>query len=280
METAKGPTHISQVAMVVHDLDASMKMLHDTLGWGPWNVYEHVPPKLHDTHLRGKPVAFSMLGAECEVQPGLVVELVQPLDGPSIYKEWLEEHGEGVQHIACMMHSQSDSDAFKQRMGGPGSEGADGWPNRRDDRVLLPRHRADAQVRPRIRERSRHRPDSEPDLPAELTDSPRISWNAISTGSTGRRPPTASRSGPVPAVEGEALRILVIGDPYCPSAAFQEAFRRLAGRHEVTFGTSSTNPNGCRAPRRKPASRSTWEARTRSWPRSMGTMSWSSRARR
>jgi glyoxalase/bleomycin resistance protein/dioxygenase superfamily protein len=42
-----------------------------------------------------------------------VFELVQPLDGPSIYKEWLEEHGEGVQHIACMMHSQADSDAFK-----------------------------------------------------------------------------------------------------------------------------------------------------------------------
>ena len=39
-----------------------------------------------------------MLGAECEVQPGLVFELVQPLDGPSIYKEFLEEHGEGVQH--------------------------------------------------------------------------------------------------------------------------------------------------------------------------------------
>ncbi len=31
------------------------------------------------------------------------------------------------------------------------------------------------------------------------------------------------------------MRILVIGDPYCPSAAFQEAFRRLASRHEVTF---------------------------------------------
>jgi hypothetical protein len=114
METGKGPTHISQVAMVVRDLDASMKMLHETLGWGPWNVYEHVPPKLHHTHLRGKDVAFSMLGAECEVQPGLVFELVQPLDGPSIYKEWLDEHGEGVQHIACMMHSQGDSDAFKR----------------------------------------------------------------------------------------------------------------------------------------------------------------------
>ena len=72
MAESSGPTRISQVAMVVRDLDASMKMFHETLGWGPWNVYEHVPPKLHHTHLRGEAVAFSMLGAECEVQPGLV----------------------------------------------------------------------------------------------------------------------------------------------------------------------------------------------------------------
>ena len=108
-------THISQVALVVKDLDATMKLLHETLGWGPWNVYEHVPPKLHHQELHGKPADYSMLGAECEVQPGLVVELVQPLEGDSIYKEWLDQHGEGVQHIACMMHSQEDSDAFKKR---------------------------------------------------------------------------------------------------------------------------------------------------------------------
>ncbi|MEA2606522.1 MAG: methylmalonyl-CoA/ethylmalonyl-CoA epimerase [Chloroflexota bacterium] len=108
------PTHISQIAMVVHDLDATMKHLNETLGWGPWNVYEHVPPKLHHTHLRGEEVAFSMLGAECEVQPGIVFELVEHLAGPIIYKEHLEKYGEGVQHIACMMHSQADSDEFKK----------------------------------------------------------------------------------------------------------------------------------------------------------------------
>ena len=36
------PTKISQVAMVVRDVDATMRVLHETLGWGPWNVYEHL----------------------------------------------------------------------------------------------------------------------------------------------------------------------------------------------------------------------------------------------
>ena len=106
MEKKPGhPYRISQIAVVVKDIDARSKTYHELFGWGPWNVYEHVPPKLHDTHLHGKPADFSMLGAECEVQPGLVFELVQPLDGDSIYKEHLDEHGEGVQHLALMSHT-------------------------------------------------------------------------------------------------------------------------------------------------------------------------------
>jgi D-3-phosphoglycerate dehydrogenase / 2-oxoglutarate reductase len=31
------------------------------------------------------------------------------------------------------------------------------------------------------------------------------------------------------------MRILVVGDPYCPASAFREAFRPLAGEHDVTF---------------------------------------------
>jgi methylmalonyl-CoA/ethylmalonyl-CoA epimerase len=122
MQPPEKPYRISQVAVVVKDIDAAMKMYHEMFGWGPWNVYEHVPPKLHDQHLHGKGENYSMIGAECEVQPGLVFELIQPLDGPSIYKEHLEKHGEGVQHIAMMMHTQEEADAAKKRWQDAGYE--------------------------------------------------------------------------------------------------------------------------------------------------------------
>ncbi|MGH9893650.1 MAG: VOC family protein, partial [bacterium] len=109
-----------QIAMVVRDLDASMKVYYETLAWGPWNVYELGPPELHSTTLHGKPVQFSMLVAQCEVPPGVVIELVQPLDGPSVYKEWLDEHGEGVQHIACRTKTQAEADEFKGKWVGRG----------------------------------------------------------------------------------------------------------------------------------------------------------------
>jgi methylmalonyl-CoA/ethylmalonyl-CoA epimerase len=121
MQTPQHPMKISQIAVVTRDLDKTMKAYHEAFGWGPWNVYEHVPPKLHHTHLRGKPVSFSMLGAECDVN-GVIFELIQPLDGPSIYKEWLDEHGEGVQHIACMTHSQDESDELKRRFAASGAK--------------------------------------------------------------------------------------------------------------------------------------------------------------
>jgi len=111
---------ISQIAVVVRDLDASMKVYHELLGWGPWNVYEHVPPALHSTHVRGEPVEFSMLGAETDVD-GIGFELVQPLTGPTIYQEFLDKYGEGIQHIAVMKHTQTESDEFKQTMSESGA---------------------------------------------------------------------------------------------------------------------------------------------------------------
>ena len=100
---------ISQIAVVVRDIDDALEKYHRALGWGPWNVYEHKPPMLHSTELHGKPAEFTMLGAECHAGP-IVFELLQPLEGPSIYKEWLDEHGEGLHHVAVMVptHEQAD----------------------------------------------------------------------------------------------------------------------------------------------------------------------------
>ena|SRR5688572_11058912 len=117
---AQAPMAISQIAIVVKDIKAAMEAYQTALGWGPWNVYEHKPPLLHHTELRGQPQAYTMIGAETHVGP-IVVELIQPVEGPSIYKEWLEAKGEGLHHIAVMAHSQEESDAIKTRFGAMGA---------------------------------------------------------------------------------------------------------------------------------------------------------------
>src|SRR5271157_4340920 len=151
------PMKITQIAVVVRDMDTALKSYTETLGWGPWSVFDYKPPLLHDTRVRGEAVEYRMIGAETSVD-GLGFELIQPVSGPSIYQEFLDSHGEGVQHIACMKHSYEDSSLVREHWH---SNGAEERQDRRLDRVLLPGHRPDAQVRARIRQWSRYRPQAE-----------------------------------------------------------------------------------------------------------------------
>src|SRR6202007_553876 len=93
----------------------------ENLGWGPWSVFEYAPPLLHDTVVRGQPCEFRMIGAETSVD-GLGFELIQPVSGPSLYQEFLDTHGEGVQHIACMKHSADDSALMQEHWRANGAE--------------------------------------------------------------------------------------------------------------------------------------------------------------
>jgi hypothetical protein len=70
--------------------------------------------------VRGEPVEYTMIGAEAHVGP-IDVELLQPVDGPSIYKEWLEEHGEGMHHIAVMRHTPEESEETMRHFGDLGA---------------------------------------------------------------------------------------------------------------------------------------------------------------
>lgn len=53
------------------------------------------------TEYKGKPApgAQSLL-AFFDVGPGLQLELIQPNEEPSTWREFLDEHGEGVHHLA------------------------------------------------------------------------------------------------------------------------------------------------------------------------------------
>jgi methylmalonyl-CoA/ethylmalonyl-CoA epimerase len=118
---ASGPLSISQIAIVVNDIDDALEKYTRILGWGPWNVYEHAPPSLHDTYLHGEATEYTMIGAEAHVG-AIDVELIQPVEGPSIYKEWLDEHGEGMHHIAVMRHTPEESEETMRHFNGLGAE--------------------------------------------------------------------------------------------------------------------------------------------------------------
>src|SRR3984957_14759467 len=116
-----GPMTITQIAVVVADMQSALRSYTENLGWGPWSVFEYAPPLLHDTVVRGQPCEYRMIGAETSVD-GLGFELIQPVSGPRIYQEFLDSHGEGVQHIACMKHSSEDSSLVREHWHSNGAE--------------------------------------------------------------------------------------------------------------------------------------------------------------
>jgi methylmalonyl-CoA/ethylmalonyl-CoA epimerase len=104
---------ITQISLVVRDMEKTMKAYHRVFGWGPWNVFEHVPPVHHETEYRGKKVHYTLLGAETMVG-SVNFELLQPLEGENIWTEWLEKHGEGICSIAVMFKEKEEGDRAKE----------------------------------------------------------------------------------------------------------------------------------------------------------------------
>ncbi len=116
LDGSKLDYRITQISVVVRDLRATMEEYHRLLGWGPWNVFEHVPPTHHNTEVNGEAVHYTLLGAETYVggeESGMNFELLQPLEGPSVWRTFLDEKGEGIYSIATMFKEQAEGDAAK-----------------------------------------------------------------------------------------------------------------------------------------------------------------------
>jgi hypothetical protein len=99
---------ITQIAFVVEDIDDGMDRFGALLGLGPWDVFEFEPPTLQDTTFRGEPHDYSMTLA-LTYAGETMIELIEPKEGESIYTEHLDEHGEGLHHVACFAFEDTEA---------------------------------------------------------------------------------------------------------------------------------------------------------------------------
>ncbi len=91
---------VSQVGMVVEDLDDGMERFEAILGVDEWAELRFEPPALTEATYRGEPAEFTFRLALAEVGD-IDLELIEPLSGENVYTDHLEEHGEGLHHLAC-----------------------------------------------------------------------------------------------------------------------------------------------------------------------------------
>ncbi len=95
---------IDQICVVVRDIHAAMEQYRTLMGLGPWRVYTFSAPRVKDMTYRGKPAEYSMRVAFAQCG-ALQFELIQPVQGPTIYHEFLERNGEGIHHFGVWVPS-------------------------------------------------------------------------------------------------------------------------------------------------------------------------------
>lgn len=98
---------IGQIGIVVRDLERALERYSALLGLGPWSGYMYGPTTVPALTYRGQPGGYSMRLALAGGSPQ--VELLEPLEGPSIYHEWLDSRAEGLHHLGIYIDSLADA---------------------------------------------------------------------------------------------------------------------------------------------------------------------------
>jgi methylmalonyl-CoA/ethylmalonyl-CoA epimerase len=107
---------VLQIGIVVKDLQKAMEFYWEVFGIGPWRIRTFQPPALTNAEVRGQPELFTMKLGIATIG-NMQWELIQPLTGNSIYKEFLDQKGEGLHHVACDVGDYEQAVALMKKHG-------------------------------------------------------------------------------------------------------------------------------------------------------------------
>lgn len=88
---------VDQLCFLVEDIDRGVAEYSELFGATHWRGYRYAPDTVPALGYRGDPGRFAFWVALSDTDPQ--IELIQSLEGPSIYTEWIEQRGLGFHHI-------------------------------------------------------------------------------------------------------------------------------------------------------------------------------------
>jgi methylmalonyl-CoA/ethylmalonyl-CoA epimerase len=106
--------HLIQVGVVVRDMDKAVKRL-ESLGIGPFRPM-NLPPLKGKALFHGKPTDAKVKGLQAKME-NIEIELIQPLEGKSPHKQFLDSKGEGIHHIAFLVDDLDKEEANFTKQG-------------------------------------------------------------------------------------------------------------------------------------------------------------------
>ncbi len=90
---------VDQVCTVVKDFEGTVKLLSEKLGIGPFKCWDVKPPALFERTFRGSTDAKWTMRLGVALVGKTQWEVIQPMEGDSLYHEHLKSFGEGVHHL-------------------------------------------------------------------------------------------------------------------------------------------------------------------------------------
>ena len=107
-----------QVGFLVEDLEACIRSYIERFGVSGWQIYTYGPAILNRMIYRGKNTSYSSrIGLN--YIGSTRIELIQPMEGQTIFTEFVEKHGYGQHHLGIYV---DDIEAAKAEAAAAGIE--------------------------------------------------------------------------------------------------------------------------------------------------------------
>ena len=117
-EPTLGTTTVTQIGIVVRDIEAKARAWSEILGLPMPQISITDTVDIAQTEYQGEPTiarakqAFFHMGH-------LDIELIEPVGEPSAWKDQLDQHGDSLHHIAFGVHGMKDKVAYLDSKGIP-----------------------------------------------------------------------------------------------------------------------------------------------------------------
>lgn len=98
---------IDQIGIVVASIEEALAAHLSVWRGTEWNVWEYGTSTFSEVTYRGSVVTASWRAALNTATPQL--ELIESIEGPNVYVEWIEKRGYGLHHLGVVVPSLEDA---------------------------------------------------------------------------------------------------------------------------------------------------------------------------
>ncbi|MFI3214757.1 MAG: VOC family protein, partial [Eubacteriales bacterium] len=104
-----GTTKVTQVGFIVKDVNETKKKWAEFLGLEEPELIDIGDYAVTQTKYKGEPAPNALCKmAFFEVGDGVQLELIEPNETPSTWRDFLNEHGEGIHHVAFLINNTKE----------------------------------------------------------------------------------------------------------------------------------------------------------------------------